>query len=387
LDLGPFGLVEIKGIPLNVKTTMAGLQGLKDIKFVSLVNLNPDAWISGFTFVTTIVNIHNPSQLTLKIGDMSMAAGYGGYGPDDRIGFTQLYNLLLVPGDNIVPSLLGQNSALLNAAAFANATDKHDVTMTLWANSSATTNPALNAGLTSLSTSVLLPKQLIVVPSPPLPYGDVWSVKILPDTVNTGIVEVSAVFNNPYLYEFSMLRIATDADGGILPEIQGMMITPPQQNNINLFDFTQDLNFSLQKGESKTVKFPMKLRRQGSQANMLKNLDYLLSAAAAGPFKTMSTVFVPKIIIHGYPAAVLPDYTTNLFYKENGGMITLQTGPDFPMIKDWFYKQYGITTTPTSVATSPPTVVPSTIPTPDVTPAPTLTPPPEVTPPPVAPAA
>ncbi|KAH7041802.1 hypothetical protein BKA57DRAFT_398731, partial [Linnemannia elongata] len=107
LDLGPFGLIEIQGIPIDVKTSIAGLQGLNNIQFISVVQINLDL-VAGYKFVSSIVNIHNPSQLTLNIGNMGMVAGYQGYEQENRLGYSQLFNLRLVPGDNIVPSVIGQ---------------------------------------------------------------------------------------------------------------------------------------------------------------------------------------------------------------------------------------------------------------------------------------
>ncbi|KAF9272746.1 hypothetical protein BGZ88_004449, partial [Linnemannia elongata] len=211
LDLGPFGLLEIKGIPIDVKTSMAGLQGLKNIEFNSLVEIYTN-FNAGFTFVTTVVNIHNPSQLTLNIGTLGMAAGYKGYEDENRIGYTEIYNLRLVPGDNIVPSLLGQGFFAPNAGPFATDLTQLSPTMTLWANSTATSNPALNAGLSTLKTSLVLPQNLIVPNPPPPAYSNVWTVKILDNTVNDGIIEMSTTFSNSFLYDFSVTGDATKAD-------------------------------------------------------------------------------------------------------------------------------------------------------------------------------
>ena len=122
-------------------------------------------YLAQFNFVTTAVNIHNPSQLTLNIGDLGMAAGCKGNEDADRIGYTEIFNLRLVPRDNIVPSLLCQGYTAPNAGPFGNDLPLLSPTMTLWANSTATSNPALNTGLSMFKTSVVLPQGL-VVPTP-----------------------------------------------------------------------------------------------------------------------------------------------------------------------------------------------------------------------------
>ncbi|KAG0286382.1 hypothetical protein BGZ96_009485, partial [Linnemannia gamsii] len=385
LDLGPFGEIEIKGIPLDVNTTMAGLQGLNNIEFMSILDVNVN-FGALFTFVTTVVNIHNPSQLTLNIGSMGMAAGYQGYDDKNRIGYTQLFNLRLVPGDNIVPSLLGQGYESPNAGPFSTALTNGPTTMTLWANSSATSNPALNAGLESLKTTLVLPKNLIVPNPPPPPYGDVWTIKVLPNTVNDGIVEMTIVVNNAFLYEFSVVGDATKADSDWANDPSFLSITPPPLTGaVNFIQFTDDLQYTLKTGESKTVTFKMKLQRVGTQANMVDFINSVIPAAAAGPLKTLVVTFTPKVIIPGYPIGLATDINSGIYYPNTNGQITLQTGSDFALIKDWYYKEYAYTPVPVAPVTTPvpsPVVSPTT---PTVAPSPL--PSPEVTTPPVAPAA
>lgn len=162
----------------------------------------PTTWPD--SHVTSVVNIHNPSQLTLNIGDMGMEAGYKGYREEDRIGYIEILNLRLFPGDNIVPSLLGQSYTAANAGPFRTEIPLLSPTMTLWANSTATSNPALSAGLSTLRTFIVLPQGLVVPTPPPAPYNVDWTVKILPTILNDGLIEMTAEFNNPFLYEFTV---------------------------------------------------------------------------------------------------------------------------------------------------------------------------------------
>ncbi|KAF8928326.1 hypothetical protein BGZ47_001692 [Haplosporangium gracile] len=391
LNLGPFGLVEIKGIPIDVKTMMAGLQGLNNIEFLSVVQITPD-WLAEFTFVTTVINIHNPSQLTLNIGTMGMEAGYKGYEEENRIGYTELFNLRLVPGDNIVPALLGQSFTAPSAGVFGSDLLALSPTMTLWANSTATSNPALSAGLSSLKTSLVLPQNLIVPDPPPPAYGNVWTVKILPTTINDGIIEMTATISNPFLYDFSVTGDATKADSDFAYGPSYLSFSAPGYSAYNSIQFTDDLQYTLKAGETKTITFKMKLQRVGPEANMLKFIEGIIPAAAAGPLKTLSVFWSPKITLSGFPIGLFPDMSGMVYYPETSGMITLQTGPDFALIKDWYYKEYAynpapvVTPPPETTVTLPttPSVVPSPTPSSEVT-APT--PSPEATIPPVAPAA
>ncbi|KAF9142099.1 hypothetical protein BGX30_003415 [Mortierella sp. GBA39] len=355
---------------------MAGLRGLKNIEFISFLEVSPGA---NFTFVTTVVNIHNPSQLTLNIGTLGMAAGYKGYEDENRIGYTEIFNLRLVPGDNIVPSLLGQNAAAPSSALFANDLNILSPTMTLWANSTATSNPALNAGLSTLKTSLVLP-QFLIVPNPPPPaYGNVWTVKILSTTVNDGIIEMTTTFNNPFLYEFSVTGDATKADNDYAYAPSFLTIQAPGYNAANPIRFTNDLQYTLKAGESKTITFKMQLQRVGAQPNMLKFIEGIIPAAASGPLKSLAVAWSPKVTLLGHPIGMVPDLNSGIVYPETGGLITLQTGPDFALIKDWYYKEYNYTGTVASIAPPPVTtsilpITPSDVPTPTPSVVPTDTP-------------
>ncbi|KAK5808540.1 hypothetical protein F5H01DRAFT_416439 [Linnemannia elongata] len=392
LDLGPFGLIEIQGIPIDVKSSLAGLQGLNNIQFISLVQINPD-FIAGYKFVSSIINIHNPSQLTLNIGNMGMVAGYRGYEEENRIGYSQLFNLRLVPGDNIVPAVIGQYWSGTASEDFANALSAGPATMTLWANSTSTSNPALNAGLTSLRTSVVAPKGLSMIPPPPKPYSDIWTVKVLPTTKNDGIIEMTTVVSNPFLYDFSVTRLTTKADAEWVP-LQVGTLDDRHAHSFKVFEFTDDIKYSLKAGESKAVTLKMKLRNiEASKEDVLKTIDELVAYAATGPIRALDISWVPVIEIVGLPVDLFPDFSSILSYAK----LTLQTGPDFAMIKDWYNNQLGVIPPPVTTLPPSPTMVPS--PTSSVVPSlttstvvtpssvvPSPTPSPVVTPP-VAPAA
>ncbi|KAF9272977.1 hypothetical protein BGZ88_004199, partial [Linnemannia elongata] len=156
--------------------------------------------------------------------------------------------------------------------------------------------------------------------------------------------------------------------------------------------------YTLKKGESKTITFKMSLQKVGPEAFMLKFLEGIIPAAAAGPLKSLAVTWSPKVSVPGYPVGMAPDMSSTIFYPETGGLLTLQTGPDFAKIKDWYYKEYNYTNTTTSVfpppatATATATETATETTTTSITPttpsvAPSPTPSPEVTTPPVAPAA
>ncbi|KAF9544599.1 hypothetical protein EC957_011814 [Mortierella hygrophila] len=391
LDLGALGKVEVKGIPLDVKTSIAGLQGLQTIDFLSVVQFYPN-YLAQFTFVTTVVNIHNPSQLTLNIGDLGMAAGYKGYDDADRIGYTEIFNLRLVPGDNIVPSLLGQGYTAPNAGPFGNDLPLLSPTMTLWANLTATSNPALNAGLSTLRTSVVLPQNLVVPSPPPAAYGPDWTIKILPTTVDDGIIEMSITVNNPFLYEFTVSGDSTSDENDYAFNPSYLTVNNKAGTPFTPFTFTNDFKYTVKAGGSLSLTFKMQLHHFGDQSTTTKFIDEFVIDAAAGPIPTLGVFFAPVITLTGYPITVFPDFSSGIFYPST--YVTLHTGPDFPMIKDWFYKGYNVTaapvpapsavSTPSPLPLPPSTLAPSVTPNPPIFITPTPSPPPVTAPSPVA---
>ncbi|KAG0269410.1 hypothetical protein BGZ96_006516, partial [Linnemannia gamsii] len=178
--------IEVKGIPINVRTSIAGLQGLNNIKFKSLVNFFP-SW--DIMEIASSVNIYNPSQLTLNIGDLKLIAGQEGFTEKERFGTAFVKGLRLVPGDNILVTVVTASASDPNTVKFSEDILTRDVTINMWADEKSTSNPALNAGLKELRQGVLLPKGLIA--EAPKIYTNDWSLKILPTTKDDGLVEFS----------------------------------------------------------------------------------------------------------------------------------------------------------------------------------------------------
>ncbi|KAF9127175.1 hypothetical protein BG015_004579 [Linnemannia schmuckeri] len=251
----------------------------------------------GLTLVTTVINTHNPCQFILSIGDMVITAGYKDYDDSNVIGYTQLYGLRFVLGDNIMSSLLFQD-------AFA--------------------------------------------PS-----------------------------------KFTVVGESTSAENEWAVVFLGLNLTVPESNPSSPFHLrTTCSTHSNRVSQIHYVK--AKLRRIGTVTNMKSFINTVIPAAAAGPIKAFEVAPRPRIILPGHPRTVYPNFSGIAFYPNVSGIITLQTRPDFPMSKDWYYMEYNVTDTPAPVTSLPETIV--TLPTAtSVALSPTSSP--EATIPPVAPAA
>ncbi|KAF9340710.1 hypothetical protein BGZ91_000587, partial [Linnemannia elongata] len=94
----------------------------------------------------------------------------------------------------------------------------------------------------------------------------------------------------------------------------------------------------------------MQLHHFGDQPTTTKFIDEFVIDASAGPITTLGVFFAPVVTLTGYPITVFPDFSSSIFYPST--YVTFHTGPDFPMIKDWFYKGYNVTAVP---APAPPT--------------------------------
>ncbi|KAI1288628.1 hypothetical protein EDD11_009849, partial [Mortierella claussenii] len=193
LDLGALGKIEIKGIKLDVKTTMAGLQGLKKLDYIGGAGLTYADY--GFEMVN-VVNIHNPSKLTLKLGDLVLKLGLNTTA-EGYAGETFIKNMVLAPGDNQYPSAARLYFSAPQTMPIILALGKGPVTMALYAGPDASKNPALAAGLKDLRSQITVPQNAPNTASAPA-YSQNWALKASPSTVQDGLVDVTTTFNNPF---------------------------------------------------------------------------------------------------------------------------------------------------------------------------------------------
>ncbi|KAF9117899.1 hypothetical protein BG015_006823, partial [Linnemannia schmuckeri] len=193
-------MIDVKGISLDVKASLDGLQGLNNVKFLSLVNFNLGNKVLD---VSSSVNIYNPSQLTLNIGDLYLVAGQEGFTENERFGVAFVKGLRLVPGDNVVVNVVTAPSDDPKTTKFSGDLNTRNVTLNMWADDKSTKNPALNAGLASLRQSVFLP--MFLISDTPKAYSNEWTLKVLPTTVNDGLVEVSTVVSSPYFVDLNIV--------------------------------------------------------------------------------------------------------------------------------------------------------------------------------------
>ncbi|KAF9345084.1 hypothetical protein BGX26_003569 [Mortierella sp. AD094] len=361
LDLGTLGQVEVKGIKLDVKTSLKGLQGLSNATYVSLLSMTYalDANFSMIFFVSTLVNMHNPSDLTLTLGNLALNMGTDAT-PSGYAGVATISNMTLAPGDNQVISYATIPTSSPMGQAVVLGSNSGPVPVVLYAFSGSSNNTALNAGLTGLQTHMVIPMGLPRLFSSPI-YSRDWTVKFLPTTVQDGLVEMTTTFNNPYFGTAMYFSNAQPTDTTVITNVNSISIETIPGSTLPLFNFLNNIHFDLQPNASKTITFQMQINRAAFSAEMINYVSSWVNASSTGVLTTTSVEhFSPELRTGVDPHMLYPEFKSVDLYPPNG-FLNLHTGPDFALFLDWFNKNVMPPSTPspspspsTSAATLPP---------------------------------
>ncbi|KAF9113110.1 hypothetical protein BGX27_002175, partial [Mortierella sp. AM989] len=360
LDLGALGKIEVKGIKLNVKSTLAGLQGLKKVDVLSAFSFK--LGVDGFT-ISSIINIHNPSSLTLNLGSLRLKIGISA-DADGWGGYSDLLDLKLVPGVNNVQAsvlLVGSSPAgnLIAASMFGGPVEVY-----LYGFDGTSQNPALNAGLGSLLTTTILDSKIFTTYSAP-PYKD-FKLKLLPSTVQDGIFEATATFSNPYFSQsISVDYIHKDLSDGEKPSQFRRSETEQ-----GIFNFVDDFKYELAANSSKTLTFQMYMDPAIAKQPRAF-VEGWVNKSKSGSISLFMSL-TPRLRVGQNPTLVSVDWSSHLVYPETmDGLIPVQTGPDFGIFLEWYDAKNQPALLAPSSTTAAPTIAPS--PTSPSTPVETVT--------------
>ncbi|KAF9164889.1 hypothetical protein BGX21_011130 [Mortierella sp. AD011] len=373
LDLGALGQVEVKGISLDVTTSLKGLQGLNTTDWITLVGLGP---VTGMIlYVDCIVNIHNPSDLTLRLGDLQLNMGLSTEA-SGFAGVTSLSDLVLVPGDNQVSSYTLLTLTNPGALSVVSGPYAGPVPLFMYAFSGTSNNSALNAGLANMLTHLTIPFGGLTPIYSNRPYDADWTVKFLPTTVQDNIVEMTATFNNPY-YSQVMHFVNAQPSAAENPSGNGgnlFSIKSPVNgaNSVAAFKFIDSFQFDLQPNASKTVTFQMEINKTPFSSKFRDVVtSWIQIANTSGVTTGYVTAFLPKVLLGNDQHKTFPDFKSSAVYPSTGGALNLHMGSDFSLLLDWFDANFpAITTTTTTTATAAVTTVTSVAPTTTTTAAP-----------------
>jgi hypothetical protein len=353
LNLGVLGMIEVKGIKLDVKSSIQGLQGLKDVKLMSIAGIGLS---NEGTKVTSVVKIHNPSKLTLKLGNMILKAGLNTTAPGYS-GKSYMNDMVLAPGDNELGALVVMETGGPATTEIFNALNVGDVKLVLYGFEGSSPNPALAAGLGSLVTGVVLPAFLITPPTVAA-YDNQASILVSPDTKDTGLVDITFKINNPFTTLPMTIKELYDPSGAAGTTMYMMsarytLIPEPLAGPI-----------TLKAGESKSVTAKFKLVLGGTT-------EQLVQAGKSGSVPFGIDLWSPTLHVDGAPDDFQPDWSAYSVHYEP--TITLKTGPDFDLLLDYQFPPAPARPAPTTTVATPvetPAPVTTTEPAPVTTAAP-----------------
>ncbi|KAF9966861.1 hypothetical protein BGZ70_001027, partial [Mortierella alpina] len=243
LDLGPFGNITVENIPLDIKTSVEGLQGLRHIQYISLLSLTSGELIK----VSSLINIHNPSQLTLYLGELIFQANMFNYTDETLLGVSRNLNLRLVPGANVVPAQFELNLTYPAATQMTALLLTQDISKI----------PALHAGLAKVRTSVVIP-QLLPLGFTQNPYSHVWHLKVLSTTVDDGLIEMTQTIHN--VYPGTTMRIVKGANETSDLDSNALSVYLASDHETPLAQFQPEMTVELNANASKMISFKMRLR-------------------------------------------------------------------------------------------------------------------------------
>ncbi|KAF8984175.1 hypothetical protein BGZ46_008689 [Entomortierella lignicola] len=382
LDLGALGKIEVKGIKLDVVSTLDGLQGLKSIDFIASLGLD-SIEVDSVMYIRmkALVNIHNPSKLTLTIGDLALTAGVD-YTESGVIGKVLIDNLVLVPGNNLYISTALLDPSYDNTFPFiiqVSGGSSTPVPMYVYPSANSTSNPALSAGLTGLQSAVYIPPYFRNVDSTPAYLNTSWQVYFPPTVLDDSIVELTGVFQSPYLnspINFEDAIVNVTEFQAPLSFVQ--VSAPNSSSTVATFDFLDNIKFTLKSSEQKTVTFKVKLPTDNLYGAFTQSyVQGLVDASKLGSL-TMAVNLYPVITLSNDPTRFQADWSTATFYPS--GTVPLTTGPDFSLLMDWYNKYFPSPSTvavlptassPVATVTTAPTTAPAASVTPSSAPSPT----------------
>jgi len=358
LNLGALGNITVKGIKLNVKSELAGLQGLNDIKYLQTLNFdgffNPSA--------TVLVQINNPSKLTLNIGDLALNlgvdftdAGYGGKSTIDK--------LQLVPGPNEVVAFSQFDAGSHGGKQILDTISVKDVGIYLKPFIGSSKNPALDAGLQGLRQMFVAP-QYMINNSTVKVFARDWYLKVPDSTVEDGIAYVTVAGGNPFFGQ-TMNVLSANTEGQFT---SAFTLLDKSGAPVNFLEFGMPGNYVLKGNETRDLVLPVKINPGGVLPFLLKQVPDLVALANATGVLKFKYVYYPMVQVGSYKP-VSQDYGSAMLYGDMFGVgdpdpaLTMHVGPDFVNVLKHLQKLAAPAPPPavntTIPATSPVTVVPS----------------------------
>ncbi|KAG0037157.1 hypothetical protein BGZ82_003038, partial [Podila clonocystis] len=253
LFLGDLGTITVTGIKLNVKTTLDGLRGLADVKFKNIIQMFATSEKLG---ADTLVDINNPSKLTLTIGDLALKTG-ANFSSNGFAGYSYLKNLVLKPGSNIVvSSTIFDQSLEVGPWILRQLSTQNPPDLYLYPFIGSHKNKALDAGLQNLRQIVDIPPFAAGSNSTPKPYAQDWYLRAPDSAAVDGIVYIKTKVANPfYSANMNVLSFRADSIDPFAPIPSFNMRSEPGSAFVPAFQFVLPGGFALKGFETAEKEF------------------------------------------------------------------------------------------------------------------------------------
>ncbi|KAG0068195.1 hypothetical protein BGZ93_008872 [Podila epicladia] len=144
----------LNGIGLEIEVRLPGLNGLPDIKFISLIENTADTANTKQT-ISFKINVKVATKLGVKLGDIMFNTA----GPAGPIGTTTFKEFSVEHGDNTIDTVTVVDLSMPGAADFVRELDTADGVLTLTGFADSTQNPAIVSGLEALHLTIVVPKK------------------------------------------------------------------------------------------------------------------------------------------------------------------------------------------------------------------------------------
>ncbi|KAI7829767.1 hypothetical protein BC939DRAFT_473968 [Gamsiella multidivaricata] len=278
-------------------------------------------------------------------------------------GYSQITDLILVPGDNLIQAVAAIDNTLPGGSELATELFYQNTTVTMYGFPGVSKNPALAAGLQSLVTQTVIPAGLETFQNAP-PYSATWKIKVPPTAVDDGMIEITTTFSNPY-FSLPLHMLLPVSDPAVYTGTDPSHIEVPMGNGgtpNRIFDFLNNFKFDLAPNSSTTITMQLQLSTIGMNGTPRSYVEGVVEQSKSGTVP-IYVMLLPECTLGKDPRKFQGYWASDTIYPDLT-FLTLETGPDFALILDWFDKKYPpmplIATNPVSGVTSP-TVSPSVV--------------------------
>ncbi|KAG0243664.1 hypothetical protein BGX31_010364 [Mortierella sp. GBA43] len=317
LDLGLLGTMTINGIGFNSVVPFAGLNNL-DLKYAYLLDTNLDT--VGLIKMGSIIKITNPSKLTVKLGDIALKTST----PSGYVGVSKMKALSLAPGVNYVLSTTELDGSLPATQEFLGNLYTKDGTLSLTGYESTSTNPALNAGLAPLKSTLVVPANFEGAVVSQSPYKN-WSLKVLSNTAADKVVQITATFQSPY---YGLPYKLTQPKSNFATDQASVTGVSSQTEGQNLFSFSNDFTLDVSGSGSVTATFNVDVNLAAARKAQFQDL---VNYGASKGYIPVTLDWMPTVIVNGDGVNRIVDFITPV-----GSTLNIAVGSDFASILNAF---------------------------------------------------